>query len=59
MKNILHDLSTLLLTESCQNILSLELQTIRSLFQSIRWYESYEDLQEYVYKIAGIVRESL
>lgn len=38
---ILQDLCVLLLTESSQSIVGLELQTIRSLFQSIRWYETY------------------
>lgn len=49
----------LLLTESSQSIVGVELQTIRSLFQSIRWYETYEDLREYVQKIVGIVKDAL
>jgi hypothetical protein len=55
-KGILQELSILLLTESSQNMVGMELQTIRSLFQSMRWYESYEDLREYVQKIVGFVR---
>lgn len=57
-KSVLRELSTILLTESSQKMVGLELETMKSLFQTIRWRDSFSDLKEYMSKFSSLIRES-